>query len=106
MPVAGGLGADVHLARGGGGPRYSLEEHPRARNGSCRPARNRPAFLIPPVPQLKPWCLNARINICCGVAPFAAPNLMDVHDRRLADQPLAGRRLEIGGVSVARVAAT
>jgi hypothetical protein len=105
MPVVGGLRADVHLARGGGAPRYSREEHPRARNGSCRPARNRPVFLIPPVPQLK-QCLDARINICCGVAPFAASTLMDVHDRRLADQPLAGRRLEIGGASVAQVAAT
>jgi hypothetical protein len=59
MPVAGGLRADVRLARGGGGQRYSREEHPRARNGSCRPACNRPAFLIPPVPQLKqPRCAD------------------------------------------------
>jgi hypothetical protein len=101
MPVAGRLRADVHLAGGGGGLRYSREEYPRARNSSCRPARTRSAAGA----QLK-QCLDARTNTCCGFALFAASNLMDVDDRRLIDQLLAGRRLEVGGASIAQVVAT
>jgi hypothetical protein len=42
----------------------------------------------------------------CGFALFAASDLMNVHDGRPTDQLLAGRRLEVGGASIAQVVAT